>query len=247
MAARSGRLESSHPCPPCLVSSCSRSPCSASVASGAATYVHYNLIQNPDYSQLLRHQRDGVVQGGVSQPLWLGRRRAGRASAGSSFSPGAAADVGLARQEPDHGQRAGVHLRGLDAGARRRPLPRVRVVLHPEGSLPAVRRDVRRGHRRVRDLRGRQRPCRCRRCPGAPCATCACWSRTPLAIVIALLFVGGAAWGVERLSRARTARPVVAAQLPLRDRAQRAELEQLVGRAAGDGELPVSPTTARRC
>ena len=39
-----------------------RSPCSGSAASSAATYVHYNLIRNPGLFELLRHQRDGLVQ-----------------------------------------------------------------------------------------------------------------------------------------------------------------------------------------
>ena len=50
--------------------------------------------QEPGLHELLRHQRDGVLQGGVSEPLRLGRGRAGRRRRHPVFRLGAAARSG---------------------------------------------------------------------------------------------------------------------------------------------------------
>ena len=128
--------------------------------------------------ELLRHQRDRLVQGGVSEPVRVDRRRPGRGRrravlrAGSCCCCGAAA--ARARIE-DSATR--VHLRGVDAGARGRAVSGLRVVLHAQGSLPAVRRDLRRGDRRLRHLRRSQFRAHVLAAVAAPCATSACWWR----------------------------------------------------------------------
>ena len=93
------------------------------------------------------------MHAGLFEPLRIDCRGAGGGGRRSLLRVRAADGVGQSDEESSRGQRAGVPLRRLDAGAGRGALSGLRVVLHPERSLSAVRHDLHRRHWRVRHLR----------------------------------------------------------------------------------------------
>ena len=124
----------------------------------------------PDLHQLLRRQRDGQLHAGLSPAASARSRRAGRdlRRASGSRSPRCCRSRGMTARPAVRESVPGYLFAGSTLGARRRSVPRLRVVLPAEAGVRAVpdhvcRRDravsrVRRGDRHSHDVTAP--PCR---------------------------------------------------------------------------------------